>query len=81
MTNHIPSPPIKGKQSRLFYGYIIVLAAFFILMIVFGAEISFGVFLKPLLDEFGWTRTVISGAYSLKMVLSGVFAIVAGRLC
>ncbi|MFC1928212.1 MFS transporter [Chloroflexota bacterium] len=80
MTNHIPWPSIKGKKSRFFYGYIIVLAAFLILMIVFGAELSFGVFLKPLLDEFGWTRTVISGAYSLKMALGGVFGIVAGRL-
>ncbi|MFC1986413.1 MFS transporter [Chloroflexota bacterium] len=49
-------------------------------MIVFGAEFSFGVFLKPLLDEFGWTRAVISGAYSLKLVLAGIFGIFIGRL-
>ncbi|MFC1927981.1 MFS transporter [Chloroflexota bacterium] len=66
--------------SRIYYGYVIVLVAFFIFVIIFGAEFSFGVFLKPLLNEFGWTRAAISGAYSLKMVLSGVFGLIAGKL-
>ena len=41
---------------------------------------SYGVFLKPVLNEFGWTRAVTSGAFSLNMVLTGSFAILAGKL-
>ena len=49
-------------------------------MMVYGAQYSFGVFFKPLLAEFGWTRAVTSGVYSLYMVLQGFLGIIAGRL-
>lgn len=41
---------------------------------------SFGVFFKPVLNEFGWTRAVTSGAYSLNMIINGVFCFISGRL-
>ena len=41
---------------------------------------TFGVFLKPLIAEFGWERGAISGAFSVYMVLAGTLAIFAGRL-
>jgi MFS family permease len=49
-------------------------------MISLGIHYSFGVFLKPVLNEFGWTRAAISGAYSLNMLLAGGLGIVFGRL-
>ena len=49
-------------------------------MIVWGTQYSFGVFFKPVLTEFGWTRAATSGAYSLNVILTGLFGIVAGRL-
>ena len=70
----------KEKKSRFFYGYIIVLASYFIVFISWGAQYSFGVFFKPVLNEFGWSRAITSGAYSLSMVLTGFFYIFAGRL-
>ena len=45
-----------------------------------GTQYSFGVFFKPVLNEFGWTRAVTAGAYSLNMILTGIFYIIAGRL-
>jgi MFS family permease len=45
-----------------------------------GAHYSFGVFLKPLINEFGWTRAATSGAYSLNMFLIGGVGILSGRL-
>jgi len=71
---------IDEKKPHLFYGYIIVFLGFLILMISMGAHYSFGVFFKPLLNEFGWTRAAISGAYSLYMFLFGFFSIISGRL-
>lgn len=41
---------------------------------------TFGVFFKPLAGEFGWTRALTSGAFSLQMILHGLFYIATGRL-
>jgi MFS family permease len=70
----------KEKKSKFFYGYIIILASYFIVFISWGSQYSFGVFFKPVLNEFHWTRAITSGAYSINMILTGVFYIVAGRL-
>lgn len=80
MTNHRLSPSDAAKQPRFFYGYVIVLGSFIILLIAWGAQYSFGVFFKPIMNEFGWTRAATSGAYSLGMVLYGGFGIFSGRL-
>jgi MFS family permease len=48
-------------------------------MISWGAQYSFGVFFKPVLNEFGWTRAATSGAYSVSLVLMGICGIFAGR--
>jgi MFS family permease len=70
----------KNRAPRFFYGYAIVLAAFFIMMVMWGIHSSFGVFFKPLVAEFGWTRAVVSGAASTSVIVSGLAAIVWGRL-
>lgn len=57
-----------------------VLSGFFILMLMFGSLYSFGVFLKPLLDELGYPQKTLSGVYSLCFLLSGVLAMLMGRL-
>ncbi len=70
----------KNRAPTLFYGYIIALAAFLIMVVTWGAFYCFGVFFKPVLIEFGWTRAATSGAYSLSFVLSGFLGIFTGRL-
>ncbi len=71
----------EAKKPAFFYGYIIVLSGLIIALVVWGSQYSYGVFFKPLLAEFGWTRAATSGAYSLNLVLQGVFGFIAGRLC
>jgi MFS family permease len=44
-------------------------------------QYAFGVFFKPMINEFGWTRALTSGAFSLSWIVQGVMAIVMGRLC
>jgi len=66
--------------GKLYYGWFIVLSAFLVLLIIGGTMYSFGVFFQPLLDEFGWTRAMTSGAFALYMVLHGCFYLVTGRL-
>ena len=71
---------IKRHRPNIFYGYVIVAASFLLLVITWGTHYSFGVFFKPLLAEFGWTRAVTSGAYSLSNIIHGLVNIAAGRL-
>lgn len=70
----------EKRQPKFFYGYIVVIAGFLILVSMYGTLYSFGVFFKPVLTEFGWTRAMTSGAYSLCFLLSGAVAMAAGRL-
>jgi MFS family permease len=56
------------------------LSTFFIMAVMWGTHSSFGIFFKPLVAEFGWTRAVVSGAASLCLVVSCLAAIVLGRL-
>jgi len=50
------------------------------MLVMFGVYYAFGVFFKPMLTEFGWTRATTSGAFSLSWIVSGLLAIVMGRL-
>ena len=71
---------MRSKKPKLFYGYIIVAAAFLITLIMCGTLFTFGVFFKPILTEFGWTRAMTSGAFSLCILLFGLLGIGTGRL-
>jgi MFS family permease len=70
----------KQRSTKIFYGYIIVLASLLILVIVHGIYASYGVFFSSVQEEFGWDRATISGAHSLAFFLMGLFSTVAGRL-
>jgi MFS family permease len=62
------------------YGWIIVIASLILLIGSFGAQLCFGVFLKPLSEAFGWTRAATAGAMSVVMGVSGLIAIIMGKL-
>jgi MFS family permease len=67
-------------KPRLFYGFIIVVAIFCIHLISYGISDSYGVFINPWIDVFGWNRASISGAYSLAFIMSGIMGIVMGMI-
>ena len=69
-----------GKAGP-FYGYFIVLACFFMMLVWWGTYYSFGVLFESLLLEFGWTRAMTAGAFSLNNILFGLLGIVVARLC
>lgn len=71
---------MAGKNPRFFYGYIVVAAAFVIMTLAWGSNRTFGVFVDPMLEEFGWTRAAISGSFTINMLVMGLLALVAGRL-
>jgi OFA family oxalate/formate antiporter-like MFS transporter len=74
-----PELNLKGGH-RLFYGYIVAAAALLLIILDYGSRLTIGVFFKPILNEFGWSRALISGAVTLSMLGQGTGAIVMGRL-
>jgi MFS family permease len=71
-------PP--DTAPKLFYAYVIVTVTFIIMLLAWGLRIVYGVFFDPLLEQFGWSRAAISGAYSLSAIVSGVLGIAMGGL-
>ena len=70
----------KNRNPVVFYGYIIVAAAFIIEVLTWGMQSTFGVFFIPLSDEFGWPRATVSWAPALLYFVVGLAGIFAGRL-
>ena len=75
-----PRKTTPGNKPGFFYGYIIVVATFLIIFAMYATYYAFGVFFKPLLNEFGWTRAVTSGAFSLSSIVQGFMGIAMGWL-
>ena len=71
-----PSP----VGQRLYYGYIVLAAAFLIAAVAWGGQRTFGVFLDPLLKTFNWDRASVSFTVTIQMFVTGIVGIVAGRL-
>jgi MFS family permease len=70
-----------ARESQLFYGYVVTAAGFSIWFIGWGTFTPcFGVFFKPLLNEFGWTRAATTLAYSLSFMVQAGVAIAMGWL-
>jgi len=70
----------QNSKQKFFYGYVIVVAALCITTMMYGTRLSFGVFFKPVLNDFGWSRALTSGALSLSVVIQGLSAMVMGNL-
>ena len=67
-------------EGRRYYGYTVVTACFFMQGVAIGAMVTYGVFLKYLQAEFGWSRAFISGASSVVLILMGAVGVLFGRL-
>jgi MFS family permease len=67
-------------QKKYFYGYNIVAAGFIMQGICYGAMFTYGLFFKEFQADFGWSRSVISGASSLSFLMGGLLGIPVGRL-
>jgi len=73
---------VGRRGKKIFYGWWVVLDAGIGLALHAGPLIvpTFGVFLKPLSQEFGWSRTQISLAFSLFTLGATITLPLIGRL-
>src|SRR5256712_12555791 len=65
---------------KLCYGWVIVGAAMVVTCVGFGAMFSLGVFLQPMTEAMGWSRTGISTAALLNFLCMGVGSFFWGTL-
>lgn len=70
----------RQAPQKVFWGWYVVAGAFITVAINYGARYSFGVFLKPMCEGLGWSRSVVSFAMSLFFFFYGIGGVIAGRL-
>lgn len=71
----------SARSKRVFYGWWIVAAGLFINAFGIGTFFyGFSTFFNPMIAEFGWSRTVMSGVFSLSRLEGGIEGPVAGWL-
>ena len=67
-------------MKHLHYGWVMVFSAVGILATHALTFYSFGIFLRPITEQFHWDRGALSAAISIGMLITGPFSILAGRL-
>jgi OFA family oxalate/formate antiporter-like MFS transporter len=80
MDKGLTSIPIKEAKTGLYYGYIIAILAFCIILIIYGLRFSYGVFFTPMSSELGWSNAATSLVFSISMIMEGVFNIILGGI-
>lgn len=60
--------------------YPVVAGAFLVMTLTWGIYYSFGIFMIPLQEEFGWTRANTAGAFAMAVFVEGLGGIYAGRV-
>lgn len=69
-----------GEKRNIYWGWFVVAGAFLILSVNYGSRYCFGIFVKPMVLEYGWSRSVISTAASINILLYAVGGILSGWL-
>ncbi|WP_416896557.1 MAG: MFS transporter [Minwuia sp.] len=64
----------------IYYGWIIVAIVFVTVGIAVTARTSFSLVVPPLIDEFGWERGLVAGAFSAGFLLTAVLGPLTGRM-
>ena len=70
----------RAAGNPIFYGWLILAAGFFSLFVSMGARNGFGVFVVPMTGDLGWTRTEISAAIAVGILVNGLSQPFLGRI-
>ncbi len=65
---------------KLFYGWVIVGVGIVVTCVGFGAMLSLSIFLQPMAEAMGWSRTGIATAAMLNFLCMGIGAFMWGTL-
>ena len=76
----VAAAPASSARPRMYYGWVLVAVLAVTETVSYGVlQYAFPVFLAPMQAELGWSRTAMTGAFSLASLVSGFAAIPAGR--
>ena len=67
------------RKNQIHYGWIVLVAVAIVMFAGSGVRSSFGVFIRPMEEEFGWSRTELSLVASLSLFLYGAVGPFVGR--
>ena len=68
------------KERTFHFGWVIVGVCFITLALVYSVWYAFSVFFVALLKEFGWSRSIGAGAFSLFVIVSGIVGPFVGKM-
>jgi MFS family permease len=71
---------VSETRKPLYYGWIMLAAVVFVMLAGSGIRAVFGVFIKPIEAEFGWSRAQLSGAAALSLFVLGAVGPMVGWL-
>ena len=71
---------MSETRKPLYYGWIMLAAVVFVMLAGSGIRAVFGVFIKPIEAEFGWSRAQLSGAAALSLFVLGAVGPMVGWL-
>jgi MFS family permease len=71
---------MSSTRSTFSYGWYALAASFVILFVNAGARLMIGVFEKPMIADFGWSRGAFSAVVLVNMAVYAGFIVVAGHL-
>ena len=70
----------KYLQNTAYYPWYIVAASFIMLFFNSGASYALGVMFKPIIKEFGWSRSAVSFVFMVNMIVFAFALTVVGKL-
>jgi MFS family permease len=69
------------KKPKIFYGwYILAIGMFGAFLGAATSQVFMSTMLKPLTEEFGWSRTTATGAITTGTIMAGLFSFPFGKL-
>ena len=69
-----------GKSSGLSYGWVVVGVGALMTCVAFGSMLSLAVFLQPISQDMGWSRSGVSAAATIDFLAMGLAAFFWGAL-
>jgi MFS family permease len=70
----------SNRVLQRYYPWVVIVIAFLTVGVAFGARNSFAVFLVAVIEEFGWSRGMASGALMLGSIMWTLSAPIIGML-
>jgi len=71
---------VTDARKGLYFGWIVLAAVVFVMLAASGVRAMFGVFIKPIETDLGWSRQQLSGAAALSLFVVGAVGPTVGWL-